>query len=110
MLKLSINPSQLDKNLLMEECLMNLDQRTIVVTQISAAVACNALAALRVAVTEAITLGLTPEEIQEILALAKDIQQQPISHVTHLIDQLLREPKKTSHKHSAHCGCGGHHA
>ncbi len=89
---------------------MSLVHLTIVVTQISAAVACNALAALRLAVTEALTLGFSPEEVQEILALAKDIQQQPISHVTHLVDQLLREPKKTSHKHSAHCGCGGHHS
>ena len=87
---------------------MSLDQRTIVVTQISAAVACNALAALRLAVTEALTLGIKPEEIREILALAKDIQQQPISHVTHLVDQLLREPKKPTHEHSADCGCGNH--
>ena len=87
---------------------MSLDQRTIVVTQISAAVACNALAALRLAVTEALTLGIKPEEIREILALAKDIQQQPISHVTHSIDQLLREPKKSTHQHSADCSCGNH--
>ena len=89
---------------------MSLDQRTIVVTQISAAVACNALAALRLAVSEALTLGFSPEEIQEILALAKDVQQQPISHVGHLIDQLLRESKKTAHKHSTNCDCGSHHA
>lgn len=89
---------------------MSLDSRTVVITQISAAAACNALAALRLHVTEALTMGLSPEEIQEILTLAKDIQQQPITHVTHLIDQLLRETKKTTHKHSAHCDCGGHHA
>jgi len=89
---------------------MSLDQRTIVVTQISAAVACNALAALRLAVSEALTLGLSPAEIREILALAKDIQQQPISHVGHLMDQLLRESKKTPHNHSANCDCGSHHA
>lgn len=89
---------------------MSLDQRTIVVTQISAAVACNALAALRLAVTEALTLDIGPDEIQEILALAKDIQQQPISHVSHLVDQLLRESKKTTHKHSTNCDCGKHHA
>ena len=87
---------------------MSLDQRTIVVTQISAAVACNALAALRLAVTEALTLGIKPEEVQEILALAKAIQQQPISHVTHLVDQLLREPKKSTHEHSSDCACGNH--
>jgi Uncharacterized homolog of gamma-carboxymuconolactone decarboxylase subunit len=89
---------------------MSLDSRTVVITQISAAAACNALAALRLYVTEALTMGLSPEEIQEILGLPKDIQQQPITHVTHLIDQLLRETKKTTtHKHSAHCDCGGHH-
>ncbi|ODA40406.1 hypothetical protein [Desulfosporosinus sp. BG] len=89
---------------------MSLDQRTLIVTQISAAVACNALAALRLAVSEAIKVGLSPEEIKEVVALAKEIQQQPISHVSHLTDQLLREPKKTTHEHSAHCGCGCHHA
>ena len=89
---------------------MSLDQRTIVVAQISAAVACNALAALRLSVTEALTLGISPEEVQEVLALAKDIQQQPISHVSHLIDQLLRESKKLTHEHSENCDCGKHHA
>jgi len=87
---------------------MSLDQRTIVVTQISAAVACNALAALRLAVTEALALGIKHEEIREILDLAKTIQQQPISHVTHLVDQLMREPKKSTHEHSADCTCGNH--
>ena len=89
---------------------MSLDPRTIIITQISAAVACNALAALRVSITEALTIGIEHEEIKEILALAKAIQQQPISHVTHLVDQLLREPKKSAHEHSANCGCGNHHA
>jgi len=84
---------------------MSLDQRTLVLTQISAAVACNALAALRLAVTEALTLDIKPEEIREVLALAKAIQEQPISHVTHLFDQLMREPKKATHEHSANCGC-----
>jgi len=87
---------------------MSLDARTIVLTQISAAVACNALATLRLAVTEAFTLGIKPEEIREILALAKAIQEQPISHVTHLVDQLLREPKKSTPEHSADCTCGNH--
>jgi hypothetical protein len=87
---------------------MSLDPRTIVVTQISAAVACNALAALRLAVTEALTLGIKPEEIREVQDLSKAIQQQPISHVTHLVDQLMREPKKSTHEHSAHCGCDNH--
>jgi len=89
---------------------MSLDPRTIIITQISAAVACNALAALRVSITEALTIGIEHEEIKEILALAKAIQQQPISHVTPLVDQLLREPKKSTHEHSANCGCGSHHA
>ena len=89
---------------------MSLDQRTIIMTQISAAVACNALAALRLAVSEALTLGISPEEIQEVVALAKDIQEQPISHVSHLMDQLLRESKKLTHEHSANCDCGKHHA
>lgn len=89
---------------------MSLDQRTIIMTQISAAVACNALASLRLAVTEAFTLGISREELQEVVALAKDIQQKPIDHGTHLINQLLRETKKPTHKHDAHCGCGGHHS
>ncbi|MCO1599958.1 hypothetical protein [Desulfosporosinus nitroreducens] len=89
---------------------MSLDQRSIILARISAAVACNALAALRLAITEGTNAGLSKAEIQEIISLAKDIQQQPISHVTHLTDQVLREPKKKAHEHSAHCGCGGHHA
>lgn len=89
---------------------MSLDSRTIVITRISAAAACNALAALRIHVTDALTMGISPEEIQDILTIAKEIQQQPITHVTRLIDQLLRETKKTTPKHSAHCDCGGHHA
>ncbi len=90
---------------------MSLDQRSTVVAQISAAVACNALAALRLAITEGLNVGLTKVEIQDVVSLAKDVQQQPISHVTHLIDQILREPKKQpqTHKHSANCGCNGHH-
>jgi len=87
---------------------MSLDQRTIVLTQISAAIACNALAALRLSVTEALTLGIKPEEIRDVLDLAKAIQQQPISHVTHLVDQLMREPKKAPHEHSANCSCDKH--
>lgn len=91
---------------------MSLDQKTIVLTQLSAAVACNALASLRVTLTEALTLGITPEEIEEVLNLAKEIQQQPISHVTHLVNQLLREPKKQTEKSAQSgcgCGCNGHH-
>jgi len=89
---------------------MSLDQRTTVAAQISAATACNALAALRLAITEGLDIGLTKAEIQEVIRLAKDVQQQPISHVSHLTAQILRDPKKKNHEHSAHCGCGGHHA
>ncbi|AFQ43118.1 hypothetical protein [Desulfosporosinus meridiei] len=89
---------------------MSLDQRTTIVSQISAAVACNALAALRLSITEGLNIGLTKEEIQEVISLAKEVQQQPISHVTHMTGQILREGKKKPHEHSAHCGCGGHHA
>ncbi|EHQ88167.1 carboxymuconolactone decarboxylase family protein [Desulfosporosinus youngiae] len=89
---------------------MSLDRRTTVIAQISAAVACNALAALRLAITEGLDAGLTKAEIQEVIRLAKDVQQQPISHVSHLTDQIFRDPKKKPHEHSAHCGCGGHHA
>lgn len=89
---------------------MSLDQRTTIVAQISAAVACNALAALRLAITEGLNAGLTKAEIQTVISLAKDVQQQPITHVSHLTDQILREPKKTVHEHGSNCGCGGHHA
>ncbi|AFM40787.1 hypothetical protein Desaci_1800 [Desulfosporosinus acidiphilus SJ4] len=89
---------------------MSLDQRTTTLARISAAVACNALASLRVAITEALEMGLETSEIQEAISLATEIQQQPITHMTHLAEQLLREPKKKSHEHSADCGCGCHHA
>jgi len=89
---------------------MSLDPRTKIVAQISAAVACNALAAIRLAITEGLNAGLTKTEIQEVISLAKDVQQQPISHVTHLTDQMFREQKKKPHEHSAQCGCGEHHA
>ncbi|MDQ7096800.1 carboxymuconolactone decarboxylase family protein [Desulfosporosinus sp. PR] len=89
---------------------MSLDPRTTALAQISAAVACNALASLRVAITEALEMGLSSDEIQEVISLASTIQQQPITHATHLAEQLLREPKKNTHEHSAHCGCGCHHA
>jgi len=88
---------------------MSLDNRTIVVSQISAAVACNALAALRLAISDALKVGLNSEEIKEVLTLAKEIQQKPIDHVTNLINQLLLEPKKTPHVHSAGCNCGCGH-
>lgn len=89
---------------------MNLDSRTALVTQIAAAAACNALPALRLAVTEALSTGFTHDEVQAILTIAKEMQQQPISHMSHLADQLLREPKKKTHDHGANCSCGCHHA
>lgn len=90
---------------------MSLDQRTIILAQVSAAVACNALATLRIKLTEALNLGITPEEIQEVLSLAKEIQEKPISHVTHLVNQVLREPKKqTDNNAQCGCGCDGHHS
>ena len=106
---------------------MNLDPKTAVIAKISAAMACNAMASLRVAITEGLEMGIPASEIQEVLALASEIQQQPISHVSHLADQLLRTPAiqspkperpSTEHKHKhehghghAHdCGCGCHHS
>lgn len=89
---------------------MSLNQRSKILVQISAAAACNALAALRLAVTEGLNEGLSKAEIQEVISLAKEVQQQPISHVSHMMDQILREPKKKAHQHSANCGCGGHHS
>ena len=89
---------------------MSLDKKTTVVAKISAAVACNALASLRVAITEALEMGLSLTEIQEVLALATEIQKQPVNHVSHLVEQLLREPKKAAHEHSSHCGCDACHS
>lgn len=89
---------------------MSLDQRTVLAVQISAAAASNALAALRLAITEALEAGISKEDIQKVIDLAKNVQQQPISHVTHLTDQMLREQKKKPHVHSPNCGCGGHHS
>lgn len=89
---------------------MSLDSRTMIISKLSAAAACNALGALRFAITEALSSGISAEEIQEILALAKEIQQQPIDHAAHLTEQVLRDAKKAAatHVHSAHCGCGNH--
>ncbi|MGC7870820.1 hypothetical protein ACPUYX_04720 [Desulfosporosinus sp. SYSU MS00001] len=90
---------------------MSLDNRTAILARISASVACNALASLRVAIMEALEMGINKADITEAINLALEIQQQPINHVTHLAEQLLREPLKKSHEHDAHCdcGCGGHH-
>lgn len=100
---------------------MELDTRTLLTAQISAAVATNALAALRAAVTDAKEFGMSPEEIRQIMKVAQDILEQPLSHTRHLMDQLLREPKKKSaapsdhdhvhdhnHVHGPNCGCGHH--
>ncbi|WP_425808004.1 hypothetical protein ACHOLT_10485 [Desulfitobacterium sp. Sab5] len=94
---------------------MELDTHTLLAVQISAAVATNALAALRAAVTDAKEFGMSSEEIRQIMKTAQDIQEQPLSHTRHLMDQLLRETKKKTHDHSDHdhvhgpnCGCGHH--
>jgi alkylhydroperoxidase/carboxymuconolactone decarboxylase family protein YurZ len=92
---------------------MALDARTTLLVQISAAAATNSLAALRSAVTDAKSLGVTSEEIQKTVSLAIEIQEQPVSHTRHLVSQLLREPvrktedKKDSvhHNHGPGCNC-----
>jgi hypothetical protein len=97
---------------------MELDARTTLLVQISAAVATNSLAALRSAVTDAKALGITPEEIRKTVSLAIEIQEQPVSHTRHLMDQLLREPARKAHKnpdpshhdHGPGCNCGSHHS
>jgi alkylhydroperoxidase/carboxymuconolactone decarboxylase family protein YurZ len=90
---------------------MSLEPRSAAIAKIAASAACNSLASLRFAITDAFSLGFSTEEIQEILTLAKDIQQQPVEHAAHLIAQLLREAKKEQHHvHSDGCGCGKHHA
>lgn len=99
---------------------MELDQKTTLLIQISAAAATNALASLRSAVTDAKALGVPSETLRQTIELALEIQQQPLSHTRHLTDQLLREPakKKSSgqdgaapalHVHGPGCGCGHHH-
>jgi hypothetical protein len=95
---------------------MELDSRTTLLVQISAAAATNALSALRTAVTEAKALGITSEEIRKTMNLALEIQNQPIDHTRHLMDQLLREPlrkkeedHKALHVHGTGCNCGSHH-
>lgn len=100
---------------------MELDTRTLLTAQISAAVATNALASLRAAVTDAKAFGMTSEEIRQIMKVAQDIQEQPLSHTRHLMDQLLREPKhkpqdqsnhdhnhEHDHVHGPNCSCGHH--
>lgn len=88
---------------------MSLDPKTAIIVQISAAVAANTLPALRFGINDALNLGLSKEEIDEIIKLAREIQQQPISHAEHLAHQLLREPgKKKIHDHhytDGHCSC-----
>lgn len=79
---------------------MKLDQRTVVIAQIAAATAANAMTALRAAITEAQSQGIPKEEIREVLALAQEVQQAPIAHTDSLAKQLLRESptKKPEHK------------
>lgn len=93
---------------------MKLDQRTVVIAQIAAATAANAMTALRAAITEAQSQGIPKEEIREVLALAQEVQQAPIAHTDSLAKQLLREsPSKPKSEHKRHhhhehgedCGC-----
>ncbi len=97
---------------------MELDARTTLLIQISASAATNSLATLRSAVTDAKALGVTAEEIRKTINLALEIQELPISHTRHLLDQLLREPVRKSddkpkhdhqHIHGPGCNCGSHH-
>lgn len=93
---------------------MELDTRTTLIVQISAAVASNALAALRASVTDAKALGMSSEEIRQIVKIAQEVQDQPLSHARHLLDQLLREPVRKpqehthDHVHGPNCNCGHH--
>lgn len=52
---------------------MKLDQRTVIIAQIAAATAANAMTALRAAITEAQSQGIPKEEIREVLALAQEV-------------------------------------
>ncbi|WP_018211285.1 hypothetical protein [Desulfitobacterium hafniense] len=99
---------------------MELDQKTTLLIQISAAAATNALASLRSAVTDAKALGVPNETLRQAIELALEIQQQPLSHTQHLMNQLLREPIKKGtpkqdgsspapHVHGPGCSCGHHH-
>lgn len=99
---------------------MEIDQKTQLLLQISAAAAANALAALRSAATDAKALGIPKEVIRQTIELGLEVQQQSLSHTQHLTNQLMRESIKTSQKdgatHSHHgggcgggCGCGHHH-
>ncbi|AHF07296.1 hypothetical protein [Desulfitobacterium metallireducens] len=95
---------------------MELDTRTTLIIQISAAVATNALASLRASVTDAKALGISSDEIRQIVKIAQEVQEQPLSHTRHLLDQLLREPIRKSqehthdheHIHGPNCNCGHH--
>ena len=97
---------------------MSLDQHTTLLIKISAAVATSSLAALRAAVTDAKDAGISNEEIQQTMNVAQEIQGESQSHTKHLMNQLLREPKtsttKHSHAHNDHahgsnCSCGCKH-
>ncbi|HHY26807.1 MAG TPA: hypothetical protein GX523_08700 [Desulfitobacterium dehalogenans] len=99
---------------------MELDQKTTLLIQISAAAATNALANLRSAVTDAKALGIPNETLRQTIELALEVQQQPLSHTRHLTNQLLREPAKKKsagqdgaspalHVHGHSCGCGCNH-
>ena len=99
---------------------MELDQKTTLLIQISAAAATNALASLRSAVTDAKALGVPNDTLRKTIELALEVQQQSVSHTGHLIDQLFREPAKKKaqgldgaspslHVHGPGCNCSHHH-
>lgn len=99
---------------------MEIDQKTQLLLQISAAVATNSLAALRSAATDAKALGVPNDIIRQTIQVGLEVQQHSLSHTQHLTNQLMREPAKNSKKngasHSHHgggcgggCGCGHHH-
>lgn len=88
-----------------------LDPKITAAAQIAAAVAANAMPALRLAVNSGLEQNLTKEDIQSIIGLAQEIKQQPNEHTHHLVHQLLREPapKKQAHSPQCACGCHDHH-
>jgi len=81
------------------------------ITRIAAATAANALPALRDAVNTALNLGLTKEEINQIITTAREVRDRNNSYTEHLAAQLLREQGKRpaahihSHTHGPDCGC-----
>jgi len=81
------------------------------IARIAAATAANALPALRDAVNAAKNLGLTKEEINQIIVAAREVRERNNSYTEHLAAQLLREPGNHAathahqHTHGPNCGC-----